>query len=158
SFKMVAQSGASPEDRARAYVFSQGFPESIAGQRGHGPLYRCACELVDGFGLARSQALPILQEWNRTKAQPPECDNQIQHKLNDGLKNHPVPSLKRLNTNQPGVAHRPAPSGSRRNTSSASPGTFTLATTRASQVRPEPVYFLDGGVIPRGKLITLAGL
>jgi hypothetical protein len=41
---------------------------------------------------------------------------------------------------------------------SASQGSLVLVTTRASQVRVMPVDFLDGGVIPRGKLITLAGL
>jgi hypothetical protein len=51
---------------------------------------------------------------------------------------------------------RPAPSAP---SPGAAPGaTFSLLTTRASQVRPEPVEFLDGGVLPRGKLITVAGL
>jgi putative DNA primase/helicase len=38
------------------------------------------------------------------------------------------------------------------------PTSFTLVTTLASDVRPLPVDFLDGGLIPRGKLITIAGL
>jgi hypothetical protein len=55
------------------------------------------------------------------------------------------------------TASEPGSSGSRRD-APASPNAFVLVTTRASAVRPEPVEFLDGGVIPRGKLITLAGL
>jgi hypothetical protein len=35
---------------------------------------------------------------------------------------------------------------------------WELATTRASEIRPEPVTFLAGDVFPKGKLITLAGL
>ncbi|HZW31423.1 MAG TPA: hypothetical protein VFF52_11990, partial [Isosphaeraceae bacterium] len=52
----TATAGASPEARARAYVFAPGFPASIAGQHGHDILYRVACELVDGFGLDYHQA------------------------------------------------------------------------------------------------------
>src|SRR5262249_49367273 len=61
----TAHDCASPEVRARAYVFSSGFPDSVDGEKGHNALYRCACELVDGFGLDRSQALSILRDWNQ---------------------------------------------------------------------------------------------
>jgi hypothetical protein len=89
--------GATPEQRARAYVFSPGFPDSIAGQNGHGRLYHVASVLVDDFGLSFDQALPILEDWNRSKAKPPETDKQVRHKLNSAIKKHPVPSLKKLN-------------------------------------------------------------
>jgi hypothetical protein len=102
AFQTNANSGASPEARARAYVFSSGFPDSIAGEHGHDSLYRCACELVDGFGLDRNQALLILRDWNQARAKPPESEKQVQHKLDDAIKNHPVPSLKRLNTDRSG--------------------------------------------------------
>jgi hypothetical protein len=167
SFTATAGTGASPEARARAYVFAPGFPDSVAGERGHDRLYHVASVLVDGFGLSYSQALPIFADWNRDKAKPPESDQQVQHKLSDAIKDHPKPSLDKLNAPLPGAsggspsgspaAARPAPSGSRRG-GTASPDKLELATTLASEVRPEPVDFLDGGVIPRGKLITLAGL
>jgi hypothetical protein len=35
---------------------------------------------------------------------------------------------------------------------------LVLVTSRASDIRPVPVTFLDGGVFPAGKLVTLAGL
>jgi hypothetical protein len=101
AYQTTAQSGASPEARARAYVFAPGFPDSIAGEGGHDVLYRCACELVDGFGLSRDQAMPILRAWNAQKAIPPESDKQLDHKLDDAVKKHPVPSLKRLNAERP---------------------------------------------------------
>jgi len=163
----TATAGASPEARARAYVFAPGFPASIAGQHGHDILYRVACELVDGFGLDYHQALPIFTAWNQAKARPPESEKQIQHKLADAIRNHPAPSLSRLNAPLPSVcrgspsgngqaAPGPAPAGKRRD--EASRPTFVLATTRASALRPEPVECLDGGLIPRGKLVLLAGL
>jgi hypothetical protein len=95
-----------PAERARAYVFSPGFPDSIAGQRGHDALYRVACVLVDGFGLPEQEASPIFQEWNQAKAQPPESDAQIRHKLADAIRNHPTPSLKQLNEGRGGGSNR----------------------------------------------------
>jgi hypothetical protein len=59
--------------------------------------------LVDGFGLSFDQALPIFAEWNQKKAHPPESDYQIRHKLEDAIKEHPVPSLKLLTLNRDGV-------------------------------------------------------
>jgi Protein of unknown function (DUF3987) len=100
-FEMTATDGASPESRARAYVFSAGFPDSIAGDHGHDRLYHVACVLVDGFGLARGEALPIFQDWNAQKAIPPESDKQLAHKLDDVIKNHAVPSCKLLNAPRP---------------------------------------------------------
>ena len=82
----------SPEYRARAYVFAPGFPDSIAGQNGHGRLYHVACVLVDGFGLTRQQAMPIFQDWNDQKAIPPESEKQSTSKPTDAINNHPVPS------------------------------------------------------------------
>jgi hypothetical protein len=114
---LTATSGAAPEVRARAYVFAAGFPDSIAGENGHGALYRVACELIDGFGLDRSQALAILREWNQAKARPPEDEKQLAHKIDSAIKKHPTPSLKRLNTDQRGPtvridsAHDPADHG-----------------------------------------------
>ena len=92
----------------RAYVFASGFPESIAGQNGHGRLYHVACVLVDKFGLNREQAMPIFQEWNRCKAQPPESDAQLAHKLDDAIKKHRLPSCKLLKTDRgSGLANFP---------------------------------------------------
>jgi putative DNA primase/helicase len=96
-WNVTVGTGAVPETRARAYVFAPGFPDSIAGQKGHNRLYHVSCVLVDGFGLGFDQALPILQDWNRDKAQPPETDKQVRHKLESAIAKHPVPSLALLN-------------------------------------------------------------
>jgi hypothetical protein len=91
---VTANNGASPARRARAYVFAPGFPDSIQGQHGHDRLYHVACVLIDGFGLTRNEAEPIFHDWNAQKANPPEGEAQIAHKLDDAIKNHPAPSRK----------------------------------------------------------------
>jgi hypothetical protein len=96
----VAGDRSSPEARARAYIFAPGFPDSVAGQNGHGRLYHVASVLVDDFGLTFDQALPIFEDWNREKARPPESDRQVRHKLEDAIKNHPSPSLRLLNADR----------------------------------------------------------
>jgi hypothetical protein len=145
--KPASCGGIGAEARARAYVFSPGFPDSIAGQHGHDVLYRVACELVDGFGLSSEQAMPILSEWNESKARPPESQKQLEHKLSDAVKYHAVPSCQRLNVSQDGS-----------DLTASDSGELILVTRLASDIRPVPVDFLDGGAIPRGKLVTVAGL
>jgi hypothetical protein len=99
--------GATPEERARSYVFAPGFPDSIAGQHGHDRLFHVACVLRDGFGLSFDRALPLLQEWNQTKAYPPESDKQLWHKLDGAIKKHPAPSLRLLNADRSGKRIEP---------------------------------------------------
>jgi hypothetical protein len=94
---LSATNGASPEARARSYVFAPGFPDSIAGQRGHDRLYHVVCVLVDDFGLTRNQAMPISRDWNAAKAQLPESESQLEHKLDDAIRNHPTPTRRLLN-------------------------------------------------------------
>jgi hypothetical protein len=100
-FESTATDGASPEVRARAYVFAPSFPDSIEGQRSHDRLYNVAYILVDGFGLPRWEALPILRDWNTQKAKPPEGEAQMHHKLDDAIKSNPVASCKLLNAPRP---------------------------------------------------------
>jgi hypothetical protein len=201
-------------DRARAYLLSPNFPDSIAGQNGHDVLYRVASELVDGFGLKRESAFALLAEWNEAKAKPPESAQQLEHKLSDAIRNHPVPSLSRLNA---GRGRKTSDKSDSRKWPKLAPETvvmcvdrdppnygyvakdlgdeaqirwesssgetvfgtlhkslllqqdgsplaagelsqLALVTTRASDVRPVPVSFLAGQVIPAGKLVTVAGL
>lgn len=88
---------ASPIERARACI--NAMAPAISGQDGHKQLYGVAVTLVDGFGLDYLDALSLFQDWNAAKAMPPEDDAQIVHKLEDAIKNHPVPSLGLLNAN-----------------------------------------------------------
>jgi putative DNA primase/helicase len=108
-FESVYTTGADAETRARAYVFSPGFPDSVAGQNGHGRLYHVACVLVDGFGLPQFQAAQILRDWNAQKASPPEDDRQLAHKLESAIKKHPAPSLKLLNAERDGATAKRKP-------------------------------------------------
>jgi hypothetical protein len=165
-FVATAQDGASPEVRARAYVFSPGFPDSVSGQHGHDALYRCACELVDGFGLDRNQALPILREWNQAKARPPESEKQLTHKLNDTIKNHPQPSLRRLNADRSGGSTRPALAASSRNgsaTGTTDPASLSaladadLGLTLANDIQAAPVRWLWLYRLACGAMALLAG-
>jgi hypothetical protein len=103
---LTATNDASPEVRARAYVFADGFPDSIAGQHGHDRLYHVACVLVDGFGLTRDQALSIFRDWNDSKAKPRESEFQLDHKLDDAIRNHSTPSCKLLNAERNGRHER----------------------------------------------------
>ena len=50
--------------RARALLWSPGFRESIAGERGHDAIYHAAAVLVNDFGRAEAEAWPILRDWN----------------------------------------------------------------------------------------------
>src|SRR5262249_48066778 len=54
----------------------------VQGQNGSKPTYRAACVLVQGFGLAIEQALPLLQEYS-ARCVPPWSDRELMHKLED---------------------------------------------------------------------------
>lgn len=72
-------------DRARAYLGK--IPGAIAGQSGHNETFKAACILVHGFALSRSDALTLLQEWNRT-CQPPWSQRELEHKIDDASRAH----------------------------------------------------------------------
>jgi hypothetical protein len=96
AFGSVATNGPTAASRARAYVFAPRFPDSISGDHGHNRLFHVVCVLVDGFGLSRAEAEPIFRDWNQAKAQPPESDDQVEHKLDDAFNKFPAPSRKLL--------------------------------------------------------------
>src|SRR5262249_14294741 len=142
-------------------VFAPEFPDSVAGEHGHDVLYRVACELVDGFGLGRSQAMPIFREWNQAKARPPESEKQLDHKLDDAIKNHAGPSLNRLNAPLPRVADG-SPSGgpaaaSRAPSDLESLDEADLGLTRAADIRPAPIRWLWPYRLARSSMAMAAG-
>jgi hypothetical protein len=148
----------SPEYRARAYVFAPGFPDSIAGQDGHGRLYHVACVLVDGFGLSREQAMSIFRDWNAQKATPPESEYQVEHKLDDAIANHPVPSLKLLNADRLGYK-RSGSTPSAKGDQAADALPVIEITTKEFEVNDQAIAALsrDPGVYQRNlKLVTVA--
>jgi hypothetical protein len=71
-------------DRARKYLAK--LPPAISGQGGHAATFRTACRLVIGFGLDRDQALTMLREWNETHCDPPWTEKELEHKVDDAMK------------------------------------------------------------------------
>lgn len=69
--------------RARNYLVK--LPPAFSGQGGHNATFHAACILVTGFGLDREQSLALLCEWNQT-CQPPWTDGELEHKVDDALK------------------------------------------------------------------------
>jgi hypothetical protein len=88
-------------ERARRCIMSPRFRESIAGQDGHGALFNAAACLRNDFGLTKPEGFPLFEEFNRTKAHPPEGDKQLHHKWDSVEKKYPVPSCKALEDDPP---------------------------------------------------------
>jgi putative DNA primase/helicase len=135
-WKATARNGRmTPLERCIAYLLSPGFPQSIEGQHGHSALYRAACEAWDSFGLTREECLAAVAEYNRQKASPPESDQQVAHKVDQAIKNHPSPSRKRLNADRPGYqgqggSGKPSANGDGHKVEPWPPGTRVKATDR----------------------------
>jgi hypothetical protein len=70
--------------RARRYLAK--LPPAISGQGGHVATFRAACRLVIGFGLDRDDALNLLRGWNESHCQPPWTERELEHKVDDALK------------------------------------------------------------------------
>ena len=67
---------------ARAAAYLRQMSPSVSGQKGHNQLFEAACRLVQGFGLSKEDALPILREYNE-RAEPPWDEEDLVHKLED---------------------------------------------------------------------------
>jgi len=76
-----------PEDRRleRAAQYLAKVPPAVSGQGGHNQTFAAACRVLLGFDLNYDEALPLFQEWN-TKCQPPWTARELEHKLQDALK------------------------------------------------------------------------
>lgn len=70
----------------RAHAYLNEIPPAIAGQNGHDAAYKAALRLVQDFGLSLDQARPIMTEYS-ARCSPPWSDSEIEHKLNDALRN-----------------------------------------------------------------------
>lgn len=66
-----------PVRKALAYIRRI---EAVAGEGGHNATFRAACKLRDA-GLAESEALTLLAEWNETNATPPWSAVELLHKI-----------------------------------------------------------------------------
>lgn len=75
-------------DRARKYMAKM--DPAIAGHHGHDSLWLAAQLAIKGFCLTRDEARPLLNEFNE-RCQPPWTDAELQHKVDDVLKNSRVP-------------------------------------------------------------------
>jgi len=117
SLRYTSTGDTSPLDRierARRYVAKM--PPAIAGQHGHDQTFAVACALVQRFGLERSDAEPLLREYN-ARCMPPWSDREIAHKLEGAEKAEPpaegrghlartTPTVSPSRTNVPSFAIR----------------------------------------------------
>lgn len=69
-------------ERARRYVAKM--PPAISGQHGHDQTFAVACALIQGFGLPRAAAEPLLREYN-ARCQPPWSARELAHKLDSAV-------------------------------------------------------------------------
>jgi hypothetical protein len=74
-------------ERARAYVAKM--PIAIEGQRGSAACMAVANKLVQGFGLTREEARPLIAEYS-DRCEPPWSDQELSHKLDDAEKGDPA--------------------------------------------------------------------
>ena len=56
---------------------------SIDGEHGHDQLWAVTMTLMDGYGLPRTEAAILLNEYNARPDCDPETDTALQHKLDD---------------------------------------------------------------------------
>lgn len=75
-----------PEAAGRARAYLKQIAPAVSGQNGHGHTYHTAMVMVEGFGLDRETAIQLMSEWNAT-CQPPWSEREIEHKVDDALKN-----------------------------------------------------------------------
>lgn len=148
--------------RARSCVFSPKVPESIEGQHGHDRLYNVACILVDDFGLSRDEAMPIFRDWNAAKAHPPESEYQLNHKLDDAIKNHSVPSRRLLlearrdrTSSSNGKAHTSGMNGTAR--TERKPFSLDLVTSERFFASTYDLQWLVEDVLVRDEPIIIGG-
>src|SRR5262249_33270202 len=59
---------------------------AIAGQHGHDQTFKVACKLVKGFALSREDALRLLRDEYNPRCVPPWIDRDLEHKVDDALK------------------------------------------------------------------------
>jgi len=76
-------SGLSVIDRARRYL--DRIPPSISGQGGHNAAFHAACVLIHGFGLNTSEAMILMDEFNR-RCDPPWSERDLVHKVESAQK------------------------------------------------------------------------
>ena len=72
---------ASPDVIARARRYVAAVPVAVSGQRGDVRTFQVCCRLARGFGLAPSDALCLLAEWN-ARCDPPWTEHELLAKLN----------------------------------------------------------------------------
>ena len=82
----------------RAALWLSKVPPAVSGQNGHSTTYTAAVGLVHGFSLSRSEALTLLEDWNRS-CQPPWSPLELLHKINQAMsKPHNKPAGHLLNS------------------------------------------------------------
>lgn len=77
--------GSSRIDRCLAYL--ERMPDAISGAGGHDQTFAAACRIVEFVGDDPGAAWDLLQWWNTNKCSPPWSERELQHKLDDALRN-----------------------------------------------------------------------
>jgi putative DNA primase/helicase len=74
-----------PEVMRRAKAYLNKVPPAIQGQAGDRKTFKAACKLVQGFGLSKDHALPLLEAWNKACV-PPWEGKDLERKLDEAAK------------------------------------------------------------------------
>jgi hypothetical protein len=144
-------------ERASRYVARM--TGAVSGQRGHDATFAAAQVIFRGFSLSEAEGRPIMEEFNQ-RCQPPWSENDLNRKIQEAIEKSRLPEGYLLNQN----GSRHAASGSEKKTNKTRKEAFGaecepdgLATRRLDTVKPQPIRFLVPGIIPKGKLVMLAG-
>lgn len=141
--------GKTPVQRAKAYL--KKMDPAISGQRGHNTTYHVAMVLIEGFGLSKDEAWPLMFEYSQ-RCDPPWSEKEIDHKLDDAEKNvdtSRIGHLLKTETLPGGTESEP-----KIEISKPLPRIISAADLQSMGLKP--VKFVVQGYMPVG-LIVLAG-
>jgi hypothetical protein len=135
---------------------------AISGQRGHDTTFRVLCQVINGFGLSREEALSAAEYYNQ-KCEPHWSEKDLEHKVNDALKaDHERPRGHLLQEDEFGPVPPPEMLDKKIEKEQAEAGQAangTRADTKAEPSKSEhtkkPQLILPGGEVPIIESATL---
>src|SRR5208337_2789273 len=177
----AADGSLSAEERCRRYLAK--VDPAVSGQGGHNQTMRAAGIIVRSRIPNDGIAWQLLNEYN-ARCQPEWSEKELRHKLDDAFKNekrtdladqdppewegrgqanhaayeqpdNQAASKDALSGSPTGDAKESESSRTKKDDSSDS---LILYTKKASAYKIKPVEFLDGGIFPAGKLVTIVGM
>ena len=124
-------------------------PGAVSGQGGHNHTYRVAMICVEGFGLSKVEAMPLMELWNGT-CQPPWSDHDLDRKVNEAIKNADPARIGRLLRSNPKLEQTvaiPQNQGPENKTDASAADLIRLGKT---------MQWIWPGWIQRGALVSIA--